>query len=116
MSFIGTGTLRRIIRNFLFPGPAATLILILLFAATAAFVGTRLGICWVILEERWPEFREQVRDPYPAIAEKAVGPWGRYSTVHSNTVLSSILKRVVLIRTSLWLYPDSGKSDRQEFV
>jgi hypothetical protein len=39
----------------------------------------RLGICWVILEERWPEFREQVRDPYPAIAEKAVGRWGRYS-------------------------------------
>jgi vesicular inhibitory amino acid transporter len=47
---------------------------------TAAYVGTKLGTCWVILEERWPEFREQVRDPYPSIAEKAVGPWGRSVT------------------------------------
>jgi hypothetical protein len=54
------------------------LFLILFFALTVAFVGIKLGTCWVILEERWPEFREQVRDPYPSIAEKAVGPWGRY--------------------------------------
>ncbi len=55
-------------------------VLILFFGVTAAYVGTRLGACWVILEERWPEFREQVRDPYPSIAEKAVGPWGRSVT------------------------------------
>ncbi len=53
------------------------LVLIIFFALAAAFVGTKLSICWVILEERWPEFREQVRDPYPSIAEKAAGPWFR---------------------------------------
>jgi len=58
---------------YIFLGPVE-LFLIPFFALAAAFVGTKLGTCWVILEERWPEFREQVRDPYPSIAEKAVGP------------------------------------------
>ncbi|XP_023335307.1 amino acid transporter AVT6E [Eurytemora carolleeae] len=57
-------------------GPAG-LALIVIFAIFAVFVGTRLGYCWIILEERYPEFREQVRDPYPAIAEKAVGKTAR---------------------------------------
>jgi hypothetical protein len=61
---------------FLPLGPVE-LFLIAFFALAAAFVGTKLGTCWVILEERWPEFREQVRDPYPSIAEKAVGSWMR---------------------------------------
>ena len=30
-----------------------------------------------MLEERYEEFRGQVRDPYPAIGQKAVGSWGR---------------------------------------
>ncbi len=52
--------------------------LILLFTVNAAFSGTRLGLCWVMLEERYEEFRKEIRDPYPSIAEKAVGKWGRY--------------------------------------
>jgi vesicular inhibitory amino acid transporter len=63
-------------RCYSYLGPVE-LFLIAFFALAAAFVGTKLGTCWVILEERWPEFREQVRDPYPSIAEKAVGPWMR---------------------------------------
>jgi len=51
--------------------------LILLFTLNAAFSGTRLGLCWVILEERYAEFRKEIRDPYPSIGEKAVGKWGR---------------------------------------
>jgi len=53
------------------------LVLILLFTANAGFSGTRLGLCWIMLEERYEEFRGEVRDPYPAIGEKAVGRWGR---------------------------------------
>lgn len=51
--------------------------LILLFTINAAFSGTRLGLCWVILEERFTEFQKEIRDPYPSIGEKAVGKWGR---------------------------------------
>ena len=53
------------------------MVLILLFTLNAGFSGTRLGLCWIMLEERYEEFRGEVRDPYPAIGEKAVGRWGR---------------------------------------
>ena len=61
---------------FIFVGWAGAS-LILLFTLNAAFSGTRLGLCWVILEERYAEFRKEIRDPYPSIGEKAVGKWGR---------------------------------------
>ena len=51
--------------------------LITFFCINAAFSGTRLGLCWVILEQRYEEFRKEIRDPYPSIGEKAVGKWGR---------------------------------------
>lgn len=71
----GTGVLA--LASAMVQSGVVELFLIAFFSVSAAFVGTKLGICWVILEERWPEFREQVRAPYPSIAEKAVGPWGR---------------------------------------
>ena len=51
--------------------------LIFIFTVNACFSGTRLGSCWVILEERYEEFQREIRDPYPSIGEKAVGRWGR---------------------------------------
>ena len=62
------------------------LILILMFTINSGFTGTRLGLCWIMLEERYEEFRGQVRDPYPAIGEKAVGRWGRIMSVVSITL------------------------------
>jgi len=53
------------------------LVLIMLFTVNAGFSGTRLGLCWIMLEERYEEFRGEVRDPYPSIGQKAVGTWGR---------------------------------------
>jgi vesicular inhibitory amino acid transporter len=53
------------------------LVLIVLFTVNAGYSGTRLGLCWIMLEERYEEFRGEVRDPYPSIGEKAVGRWGR---------------------------------------
>ena len=43
----------------------------------AGYSGTRLGLCWIMLEERFEEFRGEVRDPYPTIGEKAIGKIGR---------------------------------------
>ena len=67
-------------------GPAG-LALIIYFTLNGAFVGTRLGLCWLLVEERYviiiiiiiiilnirfPEFKTtKCRDPYPTIAEKA---------------------------------------------
>lgn len=44
----------------------------------ALYCGICLGRCWMILEERWAEYKEKVRYPYPAIASRAVAPWMRY--------------------------------------
>ena len=57
------------------------MILIALFTINAGFSGTRLGLCWVMLEERYTEFKGEVRDPYPAIAEKAIGRVSIRSTI-----------------------------------
>ncbi|KAA0203468.1 hypothetical protein HAZT_HAZT010692 [Hyalella azteca] len=51
--------------------------MILLFCLLVGFAATRLGKAWVILEERWPELRRPVRQPYMDIAEKAFGLIGR---------------------------------------
>ena len=51
--------------------------LIITFTLNSLYSGTRLGLCWIILEERYEEYRGQVRDPYPAIGERAIGKWGR---------------------------------------
>merc|ERR1719445_2137375 len=61
-------------------------VLIILFTVNALYSGTRLGLCWIMLEERYEEFRGQVRGPYPAIGEKAVGSWGRIVSVISITL------------------------------
>ena len=31
----------------------------------------------MMLEERYEEFRKEIRDPYPSIGEKAVGRYGK---------------------------------------
>ena len=61
-------------------------VLIILFTVNALYSGTRLGLCWIMLEERYEEFRGQVRDPYPAIGEKAAGKLGRIISVVSITL------------------------------
>merc|ERR1711962_182213 len=75
----GSGVLA-LARAMVGTGPTG-FVLLGFFSITAIFVGTRLGHCWIMLEERYPEFREQVRDPYPTIAEKAVGKVGRLTAL-----------------------------------
>ncbi|KAI1280288.1 Proton-coupled amino acid transporter 4 [Halotydeus destructor] len=40
----------------------------------AAFSGIYLGKSWLILEERWPEYKEKVRIPFSTIAFRSIGP------------------------------------------
>ena len=80
----GTGGERIIIfhQKFMLINPGFVgLLLVLVFTINSWFSGTRLGLCWIMLEERYEEFRGQVRDPYPAIGEKAAGKLGRIISV-----------------------------------
>ncbi|BES98459.1 amino acid transporter [Nesidiocoris tenuis] len=51
--------------------------LVIFFCVNSCYGGTRLGLCWEIIEERYPEHRGQTRNPYPMIAQYALGKWGR---------------------------------------
>ncbi|CAH0546045.1 unnamed protein product [Brassicogethes aeneus] len=58
------------------------LILLLVFCGNAAYGGIKLGHCWQIIEERYPEHRKSTRNPYAVIADKAVGNFGSYLVSH----------------------------------
>ncbi|KAM7300098.1 hypothetical protein ISCGN_020662 [Ixodes scapularis] len=47
--------------------------IIVVCALASGYGGSRLGLCWIILEERWLEYREANRNPYPCIAFRAYG-------------------------------------------
>ena len=42
-----------------FLGPAG-FVLLIYFTYNAIFVGQRLGLCWIILERKFPELKEAV--------------------------------------------------------
>ena len=56
---VAGGGVLALAKAMVFTGPAG-LAFIVFFALNTGFVGTRLGLCWVMLEERYPELREQV--------------------------------------------------------
>ncbi|XP_039287493.1 amino acid transporter AVT1A-like isoform X1 [Nilaparvata lugens] len=51
------------------------LVLVVVFCLNACYGGCRLGKCWTILEERYPEHRASSRNPYSTIAYRAYGRW-----------------------------------------
>ncbi|KAL1117319.1 hypothetical protein AAG570_004645 [Ranatra chinensis] len=53
------------------------MVVLIVLALNAFYGATRLGICWQIVEERYPEHRGATRNPYPTIGYRAVGNWGR---------------------------------------
>jgi len=79
-------------------GPAGFALMVY-FTVNAMFVGTRLGLCWVMVTERFPSFKEGCRDPYMVIAEKAVGPVGRHvvSVCVAITLYGSCCVAIVLM-------------------
>lgn len=96
------------------------LILLAFMSLNIVYVGRILGICFIIMEERYEAFRGQVRDPYPAIGEAAIGKFGRHASsvciavalygggcvdlVLISDFLSSLLGRVdVNISKCIWL-------------
>jgi len=68
------------------------------------YSGTRLGVCWVILEERWPEmYLGGARQPYMEIAERSFGKAGRMVAVVCVvvTLIGATTVQLVLLATFL---------------
>lgn len=52
--------------------------MMVVFCLGVSFSGTRLGNCWVIMEERWPHlYGYGSRQPYMDMAERTLGRYGR---------------------------------------
>ncbi|XP_035213523.1 amino acid transporter AVT1C-like isoform X1 [Stegodyphus dumicola] len=51
---------------------------LLLSGINALYSGICLGRCWLILEERWSEYKMDYRSPYPAIGFRALGEFTKY--------------------------------------
>ena len=76
------------------------LVLLIVFCINAGYSGSRLGDCWAMLEERYPRFRHSTRNPYPCIAECAVGKYGRY--VIYDYIFNKLKKSPPLVSSWVW--------------
>ncbi|GAB6032356.1 hypothetical protein CHUAL_010997 [Chamberlinius hualienensis] len=56
----------------------AGLIMIATFCFTSGYSGTRLSLCWIMLEERFERYRKEIQNPYPSIGFEAYGRWMRH--------------------------------------
>ncbi|RWS11117.1 amino acid transporter ANT1-like protein [Dinothrombium tinctorium] len=68
--------------------------LIALLGINAAYAGVVLAKSWMIVEERWPELKENCRYPYSAIGSKAYGPKTRAIVslcLHTNLIGSCVV-------------------------
>ncbi|CAG2246785.1 SLC32A [Mytilus edulis] len=64
------------------------LFFIFVFIVKSAYTATLIGKCWVMIEDRYPEYRSHVPDPYPIIGEKAFGTFGRNLVTVTNNIFN----------------------------
>uniref|UniRef100_A0AC35U783 Aa_trans domain-containing protein n=1 Tax=Rhabditophanes sp. KR3021 TaxID=114890 RepID=A0AC35U783_9BILA len=50
------------------------IVMILIGAVMCSYTGIQLSENWTILQERWPEYRNHCRKPYPSMGLRAIGP------------------------------------------
>ncbi|XP_066955144.1 uncharacterized protein [Macrobrachium rosenbergii] len=64
-----------------------------------------LGICWIILEERWPEYQRACRKPYPAMAYRTLGmPGWHFVNVMQCVTLFGVSIVTILLSGELLTY------------
>lgn len=52
-------------------------LMMLIFGISIGFSASRLGKCWLMLEERWPEYKKPAKQPYMEMAYVTMGVIGR---------------------------------------
>ncbi|GMS81574.1 hypothetical protein PENTCL1PPCAC_3749, partial [Pristionchus entomophagus] len=51
--------------------------LTIISALASGYTGIQLGENWLMMQYRWTEYRHSCRKPYPEMAYRALGTWGR---------------------------------------
>ncbi|KAL7642163.1 UNVERIFIED_CONTAM: hypothetical protein RMT77_006723 [Armadillidium vulgare] len=73
--------------------------MLIIFCLSIGYSGIMLGNCWVILEERWPEYKKPTRQPYMEIAYRSFGNTGKniiFASV-TLTLMGSSIVYIILI-------------------
>ncbi|GMT01175.1 hypothetical protein PENTCL1PPCAC_23349, partial [Pristionchus entomophagus] len=52
-------------------------VLTVVSAIASGYTAIQLGENWLMMQDRWSEYRHSCRKPYPEMAYRALGPWGR---------------------------------------
>ncbi|XP_045122687.1 amino acid transporter AVT1D-like [Portunus trituberculatus] len=79
--------------------------MMLVFCVTVGFSGTRLGECWVMMEERWPQlYAGNSRQPYMDIAGVALGSPGRILAMFSVFATLFGVSTVFLVLISSFMH------------
>ncbi|CAL4084210.1 unnamed protein product [Meganyctiphanes norvegica] len=86
--------------------------MLVLFCGSVTFAATRLGRSWVLLEQRWPQYKDKCRSPYMEIAFRALGIWGRRICLASVTVTlgGNTTVYIILIAQFLFALTDGALS------
>lgn len=77
---------------------------LIIFGLNSCYCGVKLGQCWEILEERFPECRGISRNPYPDIGERAMGKFGRQCVSICNYFTLFGVATVYLLLASQMMY------------
>ncbi|KAF8368221.1 hypothetical protein PRIPAC_86050, partial [Pristionchus pacificus] len=51
--------------------------LIIISAIASCYTAVQLGQNWIMMQDRWSEYRHSCREPYPEMAYRALGLWAR---------------------------------------
>ncbi|CAD6184430.1 unnamed protein product [Caenorhabditis auriculariae] len=70
--------------------------IILLASLFSGYTGIQLGDNWTMLQNRWTEYKQHCRRPYPEMAYRALGPWAKQA-VSILLALSQFLIASVLL-------------------
>lgn len=71
------------------------LVLIVACALLSSYTGSILGQAWLIVQERFPEYKKSCPDPYPVLGEKTFGKKGRPVAV--GATLATAVACVLLV-------------------
>ncbi|GMR35785.1 hypothetical protein PMAYCL1PPCAC_05980, partial [Pristionchus mayeri] len=80
-------------------------IFMVVIALIFLYTGWQLGVVWNIMQERWPEYHDHCRKPFPEIAKRSMGPRAKkFTSLLINVTLFGICVVYLLLSANIAHY------------
>ncbi|GMT13219.1 hypothetical protein PFISCL1PPCAC_4516, partial [Pristionchus fissidentatus] len=80
-------------------------IFMVVIALIFLYTGWQLGVVWNIMQERWPEYHDHCRKPFPEIAKRSMGPRAKkFTSLLINCTLFGICVVYLLLSANIAHY------------